>query len=96
MKTTKANGNVFRDLGFDKEEGANLLIRSKLMIEVERYIEREGITQAEAAKRLGVKQPRISDLKRGKIELFAVDTLIAMLSRVGIDVDIRIVKRKAA
>jgi predicted XRE-type DNA-binding protein len=96
MKTTKATGNVFRDLGFDKEEAANLLMRSKLMIEVERYIERKEITQAEAAKRFGVKQPRISDLKRGKIELFAVDTLIAMLSRVGIEVDIRIVKRKVA
>ncbi len=96
MKTTKATGNVFRDLGFDKEESANLLIRSKLMAEVEKYIEREGITQAEAARRLGVKQPRISDLNRGKIELFAVDTLIVMLSRVGIDVDIRITKRKAA
>jgi predicted XRE-type DNA-binding protein len=96
MKTTKGTGNVFHDLGFGKEESANLLMRSKLMIEVEKYIERKGITQAEAAKRLGVKQPRISDLKRGKIELFAVDTLIAMLSRVGIDVDIRITNRRAA
>ena len=96
MKTTGKAGNVFRDLGFDKEESANLLIRSKLMIEVMKYIQREKITQQEAAKRFGVKQPRISDLKRGKIELFSVDTLIAMLARVGVEVAVRVVKRKAA
>lgn len=96
MKTTKPTGNIFRDLGFGKEESANLLIRSNLMIELAKYIEREKITQAEAARRFGVKQPRISDLKRGKIELFTVDTLISMLSRVGIKVAVRVVKRQAA
>ncbi|MFQ5674052.1 MAG: helix-turn-helix domain-containing protein [Nitrospinales bacterium] len=96
MKTTGKAGNVFRDLGFDKEEAGNLLIRSKLMIEVMKYIQREKITQQTAAKRFAVKQPRISDLKRGKIELFSVDTLIAMLARVGVEVAVRVVKRKAA
>ncbi len=96
MKTKKSSGNVFQDLGFNEEEAANLLIRSKLMIEIGKYIDREGLTQAEAAKRFGVKQPRISDLVRGKVELFTVDGLIAMLSRTGIKVDVRIKKSKAA
>lgn len=96
MKTTKSTGNIFRDLGFGKEESANLLIRSNLMIELVKYIEREKITQAEAARRFGVQQPRISDLKRGKIELFTVDTLISMISRAGMKVAVRVVKRRAA
>jgi len=96
VKTKKSSGNIFQDLGFGKEEAANLLIRSKLMIEIGKYIEQEGLTQAEAAKRFGVKQPRISDLVRGKVELFAVDGLIAMLSRIGMKVDVRINRLKAA
>ena len=96
MKTKKSPGNIFQDLGFGKEEAANLLIRSKLMIEIGKYIEQEGLTQVEAAKRIGVKQPRISDLVRGKVELFTVDGLIAMLLRIGMKVDVRINRSKAA
>ena len=72
------------------------MIRSKLMIEIGKYTEQERLTQAEAAKRFGVKQPRISDLVRGKVELFAVDGLIAILSRIGMKVDVRINRSKAA
>lgn len=97
MKATKTTGNVFADLGFGKEEAANLLIRSKLMVEIKKFIEKENLTQAKAAKGFGVTQPRISDLVRGKIELFTVDTLIEMLSHVGIKVDVKLTrKRKTA
>jgi len=96
MKIIKSTGNVFRDLGFDKKEAANLLIRSKLMVEIKKFIERKKLTQAEAAKLFDVTQPRISDLKRGKIELFSVDSLIAMLSRAGMKVDVRVTKKRAA
>ncbi len=96
MKIIKSTGNVFRDLGFDKEEAANLLIRSKLMVEIKKFIERKKLTQAGAAKLFDVTQPRMSDLKRGKIELFSVDSLIAMLSRAGMKVDVRVTKKRAA
>jgi predicted XRE-type DNA-binding protein len=62
------------------------------MIMVERFIKEKGITQKEAAKLLGVSQPRISDLVRGKIDRFTIDMLINMLSRVGIMVDITVKK----
>jgi predicted XRE-type DNA-binding protein len=88
MKASKPSGNVFEDLGFDQETAENLRIRADLMMEVERFIQREGLTQAQAAERLGVTQPRISDLVRGKIDRFSIDTLVNMLSRVGVRISI--------
>jgi predicted XRE-type DNA-binding protein len=96
VKRTKSSGNVFRDLGFGPKASENLLIRAQLMTEIEKYIQKEKITQAEAAKRLGVTQPRISDLIRGKLHLFSVDILIAMITHAGLIVDVRVRKPKAA
>ncbi|MEK6813242.1 MAG: XRE family transcriptional regulator [Nitrospirota bacterium] len=93
---TRSSGNVFKDLGFEREEAENLRVRAELMAEIEKYIRRKGMTQAEAAKSLGVTQPRISDLMRGKIDVFSVDTLIAMLAQIGLMVRLRIAKAKAA
>ncbi|MBI2266746.1 MAG: XRE family transcriptional regulator [Armatimonadetes bacterium] len=96
MKTRKSSGNVFTDLGFNHEEAENLRVRAMLMAAAEKYIRQEEMTQAEAALKLGVSQPRISDLMRGKIDVFSVDTLIAMLARAGLKVKIKITKTKAA
>ena len=87
-KITPSSGNVFKDLGFGEDEAEHLRIRSTLMIAVRKLIEDRGLTQAEAAKALGVTQPRISNLVRGRIDLFSIDTLIDMLARAGIHVDI--------
>ena len=96
MKTKSSSGNVFQDLGFDREEAENLRIRALLMAELEKYIEREGISQVEAARRMGVRQPRVSDLIRGKIDIFSVDGLLAMLSKVGMTVTVHVGKDRAA
>jgi predicted XRE-type DNA-binding protein len=96
IKQVRSSGNVFSDLGFGPQEAENLHLRARLMAEIQKYIEREEITQAEAADRFGVTQPRISNLLRGKIHLFSVDTLITMLSHAGLRVDIRIKKARAA
>ena len=85
-KMQRSSGNVFRDLGFEAEEAENLRVRAELMEEVSRLIERRGLTQEAAAELLGVTQPRVSDLVRGKIDRFSVDTLIAMLGRGGVRV----------
>jgi predicted XRE-type DNA-binding protein len=58
------------------------------MIRLTKLIEDRGLTQAAAAKLLGVTQPRISDLTRGKIDRFSIDTLIAMLGHAGVGVQI--------
>ena len=82
-RVRKSSGNVFRDLGFSPEEAEHLKIRSDLMIRLTKLIERRGLTQAQAAQLLGVTQPRISDVVRGKIDRFSVDSLIEMLGRTG-------------
>jgi len=88
----KSSGNVFADLGFEQAEAENLLVRSKLMAAIKTYIESEDITQAEAAERFHVAQPRISEIYQGKIDLFSVDKLINMLARVGQHVEVTIHK----
>ena len=87
---TKGSGDVFADLGFSPAEARNLRIRSELMTALRKFIEREGLTQADAAKRLRVSQPRISDLTRGKISRFSLDTLVNMLTDAGMDIAVKI------
>jgi predicted XRE-type DNA-binding protein len=82
-KIRRSSGNVFRDLDFAPEEAANLRLRADLMIELGKLIKARRLTQAKAAALFGVSQPRISDLLRGKIERFSVDTLVAMLGHAG-------------
>ena len=86
LKTTRSTGNVFRDLGFPADEAEHLRIRSDLLIQLQRAIASQGLKQVEAAKLLGVTQPRVSDLMRGRLDLFSGDTLIDMLARLGIRV----------
>jgi predicted XRE-type DNA-binding protein len=68
----------------------NMKLRSSLMIALQQHIKAQGLTQAQAAKLFGVTQPRISDLTRGKIDLFAIDTLVNMLASAGLHVEMRI------
>ena len=87
-KITRSSGNVFEDVGFDREEAEHLRIRSALMATLRKIIESKRMTQAHAATLFGVTQPRISDLVRGKIDLFSIDTLVDMLARAGFHVDL--------
>ena len=84
MKMTRSSGNVFRDLGFSPGEAEHLKIRAELMLRLEKVITARGLKQAETARLLGVTQPRVSDLMRGRIDLFSTDSLIDMLARFGI------------
>lgn len=86
---TPPDGNVFEDIGFPAGEARNLKIRSMLMLTAERVIEERGLTQAQAAKLMGVSQPRISDLVRGRIDQFTIDSLINMLTNAGVPVEVR-------
>jgi predicted XRE-type DNA-binding protein len=86
LKLTRSSGNVFRDLGFPPEEAEHLLVRSDLLIKVQKLIASRGLTQAEVAKILRVTQPRVSDLLRGRIDLFSTDALIDMLACLGVRV----------
>jgi len=85
-KVSKSSGNLFRDIGFSEPEAAHLRVRTDLMIKIEKVLKARKLKQADAAELMGVSQPRVSDLLRGKIELFSSDALIDMLVRLGLRV----------
>ena len=85
----RSSGNVFADLGFDEDEAEHLRIRSALMVTLRQVVQARELTQAAAAALFEVSQPRVSDLMRGKIDLFSIDTLVDMLARAGVRVEIQ-------
>jgi len=91
---TRSSGNVFRDLGFSAREAEHLRVRSLLMAHLRKVIEGRRLTQRQAAALLGVTQPRVSDLARGKIERFSIDALVAMLASAGVRVQIAVAPQR--
>jgi predicted XRE-type DNA-binding protein len=71
-------------------QAENMRLRSSLMMALKEHIRREGLTQGQAAKVFGVTQPRVSDLIRGKIELFGLDSLVNMAAAAGLHVEMRV------
>ena len=92
LKMTRSSGNVFRDLGFAPEEAQNLLLRSVLMTRIERYVKASGLKEKDAAAHLGVTQPRLNDLLKGKIDKFSLDALVNMLGHAGMRVEVSVKK----
>jgi predicted XRE-type DNA-binding protein len=84
----RSSGNVYLDLGFSGAEAEYLMLRSRLMVMVEDLIARRKLTQVQAAQLLGVSQPRVSDVVRGRVERFTIDALVEMLARAGVRLDI--------
>ncbi len=78
------------------QEAASMRARSSLMMNLAEVIRQQGMTQAEAAALFGVTQPRISDLMRGKINLFSLDTLIDMAATAGMGPMVKVSMPKAA
>ena len=70
-------------------EAENMRLRSALMMALKEHITRTGLSQSQAAKLFGVTQPRVSDLMRGKINLFGLDTLVNMASAAGLRIEMR-------
>jgi predicted XRE-type DNA-binding protein len=93
-QVSASSGNVFLDIGFPPGEAEHLLVRSHLMMAIEQLIKVRGLTQTRAARLFGVTQPRVSDLVRGRIELFSIDALVEMLGRAGIGLSIRLEPRQ--
>ena len=90
MKIVPSSGNVFRDIGLPPHDAAVLLLRAQLAEALRAWMERERLTQAEAAKRLGIAQPRISGIVRGKVELLSLDYLVGLCSKAKLDVSLRL------
>ncbi|EEB7409413.1 helix-turn-helix domain-containing protein [Salmonella enterica] len=83
---TQTFDNVFDAICDTPEQAENMKIRARLMTVLNKWIENQGYSQAEAATVLGVTQPRISELARGKIQVFSVDKLISMMAHAGIQI----------
>ena len=94
LKITRSVGNVFADVGFDSGEAKTLKLRAELMMRIEDHYHKSGMTQAAAADALGLTQPRLNALLKGKIDLFSLDALVNIANRAGLNV--RLVIRKAA
>lgn len=69
---------------------ASMKIRSQLMMALQEYLKNNKMTQTQAAKLLGVTQPRVSDLVRGRIDLFSLESLVDMITSIGLAVEISI------
>ena len=91
-QNAKEGTDIFSDLGFNTAEAENLRIRSAMMRALVSFIRKSELTQARVAKLLGISQPRISDLTRGKIHLFSIDNLVTLLAAAGLRVDVKIKK----
>jgi predicted XRE-type DNA-binding protein len=84
--------NVWDAIEDDPAQRENMKVRSVLMIVLRDLIAAQKLTNAQAAKKFGVTQPRISDLMRGKINLFAIDSLVNMIGAAGLHVKMQIGK----
>ena len=89
-KILKSSGNVVLDLGFPPHEATVLLLRAQLAEALRGWMEQSDLTQADAAKKLGVTQPRISEITRGKVELLSLDYLVGLCAKAGIPVKMRL------
>jgi predicted XRE-type DNA-binding protein len=96
MKPHVTKGSVFDDLGFGEETATNLKIRAALMRAIESELESRKLTQEQSAKLLSISQPRVSDLNRGKLQLFTIDMLVNFMVKLGRPVSIVIDDRLVA
>lgn len=90
MNMTRGSSNVFVDLGFNAEEAQNLLLRSQTMMAISCWYKESGLTQVQAARILGMTQPRLNQLLKGKIGEFSLDALVNMATRAGMRVGLTI------
>ena len=92
LRTVVGSDNVFRDLGFPEAESQNLLLRADLVIHIRKVIEKLGVTQADAAKRAGITQPRMNDLVKGRTQKFTLDALVNVAASLGYSVKLSLKK----
>ena len=93
VEVHSSSGNVFADLGFADAE--KLKIKTGLVIEIRRAMKSRGLTQLEAAKRMGISQPKVSDMMRGDFTNLSERKLMDCLTRLGYDIEIKIRPTKA-
>jgi len=89
-RITQGSGNVFLDLGFPPHEAAVMLLRCEIAEALRTWMTREELTQAQAAKRLGVVQPRISEIACNKVDKLSLDYLVGLCAKAGVSVTVKL------
>jgi predicted XRE-type DNA-binding protein len=89
----RGSGNVFADLGLADAE--KLKIKTGLVLEIRKAMRSRGLTQQEAAKRMGITQPKVSDMMRGDLTNLSERKLMDCLTRLGYDIEIKVRPAKA-
>jgi len=84
--------SVWDTLEDTPEEAENMKLRPALMTALKDHLARTGMSQAQAARLFGATQPRVSDLMRGKIELFSLDALVNMATAAGLHIEMRVLE----
>jgi len=90
MPKTRTFADVWDALEDSPEDAANMTMRSNVMIAIKDTVRSWKMTQAQAARRLGITQPRLNDLLHGKISKFSLDTLMTLATRAGLRVKIEV------
>jgi len=93
IEIVRGSGNVFADLDLSNPE--ERLAKAKLAMRIQEIIDERGLTQTEAAEVLGVNQPKVSDLLRGRLKGFSTDRLFRFLNLLDQDVEITIREKPA-
>jgi predicted XRE-type DNA-binding protein len=96
ISITESSGNIFADVGFAPEEAAEELLKTQLGAEIFSILHSRNLTQTAVAKILGVTQPEISRLKKGKFSYYSVERLMRFLARLNCEVRIHIVRPERA
>ncbi|WP_435101068.1 helix-turn-helix domain-containing protein [Arhodomonas sp. AD133] len=91
MTDSQRFNSVWDALGDTPEQTENLKLRAELMTQIREYVESLNVTQKEAATRLGLTQPRLNDLLRGRLDRFSLDMLVNVLARAGKHVNVTVV-----
>ena len=89
-RAVRSSGNIFLDLGFPAHQASVMLLRAQLAEALRKWMEQGDLTQAQAAKRLGIAQPRVSEIVRGKVELMSLDYLVGLCAKARVDVGLRL------
>jgi predicted XRE-type DNA-binding protein len=86
VKVEESSGNVFEDLGLPNPD--ETLVKAKLAIHIGKIVESKGWNQGNAAKRMGIDQPKVSKILRGQLSEFSIERLLGFLRAIGCDVEI--------
>lgn len=92
MTMEESSGNVFADLGLPSPE--EHLLKAELSLQIRRLIEAKGLTQTAAAKLVGLSQPKVNDILRGRLAGYSVERLLSVINKLGRNVEVRISKRE--